>query len=70
MAMRRLYQNFKYSDATFLHSVQLYDEQIILKFQINRTYSVANRTAQSCKFFVHHISRKALASLKIFCIPP
>ncbi|KAK9503210.1 hypothetical protein O3M35_011828 [Rhynocoris fuscipes] len=39
--------------------------QIISKFQINRTNSVANRTVQSCQFCIHHILRTALASLKI-----
>ncbi|KAK9507895.1 hypothetical protein O3M35_007659 [Rhynocoris fuscipes] len=29
-------------------------EQIISKFEINRTNSIANRTDQSCKFCVHH----------------
>ncbi|KAK9508955.1 hypothetical protein O3M35_006384 [Rhynocoris fuscipes] len=52
-----------------LYSVQLRDEQIISKFQINRTISVANTKAQSCKFCILHISRTALASLNIFCIP-
>ncbi|KAK9503721.1 hypothetical protein O3M35_010223 [Rhynocoris fuscipes] len=50
----------------FLHSVQLQDAQIILKFQINRTNSVANTTAQSFEFCVHHISRTAVGSLKFF----
>ncbi|KAK9510562.1 hypothetical protein O3M35_005312 [Rhynocoris fuscipes] len=29
--------------------------QFISKFQINRTNSVANLTAQSCKYCAHHI---------------
>ncbi|KAK9512127.1 hypothetical protein O3M35_000623 [Rhynocoris fuscipes] len=43
--------------------------QIVSKFQVNRTNSVANRTSQSCEFCVHHILRTAVASLEIFCIP-
>ncbi|KAK9512517.1 hypothetical protein O3M35_000920 [Rhynocoris fuscipes] len=39
--------------------------QILSKFQVYRTNSVVNRTAQSCKFCGHHISIK---TLKIFCI--
>ncbi|KAK9512259.1 hypothetical protein O3M35_000727 [Rhynocoris fuscipes] len=43
-----------------------YNFATILKFQINRTNNVANTTAQSCEFCVHHISRTAIASLNIF----
>ncbi|KAK9502000.1 hypothetical protein O3M35_012614 [Rhynocoris fuscipes] len=54
----------------FLHSVQLGDAQIILKFQINKTNSVSNTIAQSCDFFVHHISKTAVASLIFFLFHP
>ncbi|KAK9509133.1 hypothetical protein O3M35_006515 [Rhynocoris fuscipes] len=58
----------RYSDANFyIRTISLI--LITSKFQINRTNNVANRTAQSCKFCVHHILRTALASLKTFCIP-
>ncbi|KAK9510289.1 hypothetical protein O3M35_005106 [Rhynocoris fuscipes] len=40
-----------------------------IKISKFRTNMVANRTAQSCKFCVHHNLKTALASLKIFCIP-
>ncbi|KAK9505186.1 hypothetical protein O3M35_009294 [Rhynocoris fuscipes] len=59
-------QNFKYSDITFSAYGTTWQCQIISKFKINRRNNVTNRTAQSCEFCVHHISRTALDSLIFF----
>ncbi|KAK9501744.1 hypothetical protein O3M35_012417 [Rhynocoris fuscipes] len=59
--------NFKLIRPIVLPTAQLKVVNFIIsKFEINRIIGVAKRTAKSCKFYVHHISRTALVSLKVF----
>ncbi|KAK9508647.1 hypothetical protein O3M35_006158 [Rhynocoris fuscipes] len=71
--MRRLYQNFNYCRCNTTRGTTSRCAQIITTFQVNWTKSVANTTAQSCEFCVHHISKTAAERLIFFffffCIP-
>ncbi|KAK9501506.1 hypothetical protein O3M35_012217 [Rhynocoris fuscipes] len=52
----------------FLHSVQLSDGQILSKFQVSRTNSVANRTSVA-KLRSPLYLKNGLSQLKIFLYP-